>query len=142
VPTFLFAFLYLQQWYASVAFADKEAAGVGYLAEVWPAYLAAANGKPAEIRGSVTREHLDERFGSAEAASAFARSRTAEKRLRTGQDLIAAVAEGSNLILDPELASYYAMDSVVTRLGSGRLCISLKIILPMPDGSAPPAPAY
>jgi len=110
-PIALFAYLFVAQAEGDITFATKEIAGTRYLDAIWPSF---AGDAPADkIAG---REALDGQFGSADASAAFADAKEAEARLAAGKTLIGAVADGSNLTLDPDLDSFYAMDAVTVRM--------------------------
>jgi methyl-accepting chemotaxis protein len=119
-----------------VAVSSKELQGLEYLAAIWPvqAFLATSSGDapPADLVAAPAAASAanDPGFASVSASSAFARSleelRTFSGRFgkinavlaasSAGQSLIAAVGDGSGLILDPELDSYYAMDAVTAKI--------------------------
>ena len=110
-PIALFAYLFVAQAEGDIAFAAKEVAGTGYIDAIWPSF---AGDAPADkIAG---RETFDSQFGSADASAAFVAAKDATTRLVTGKTLIGAVADGSNLTLDPDLDSFYAMDAVTVRM--------------------------
>ena len=112
-PAALLIWLFISQSWKDIAFAQKEIAGVQYLQRIWPAVTAAASGAPAEaFQPSAQQDRL---FNSGEASRAFASAR-AEDRLAAGLSLFVAVSDGSNLTLDPDLDSYYAMDATTLRL--------------------------
>jgi methyl-accepting chemotaxis protein len=89
-----------------INFSKKEEAGSEYLTSVWNAVR---NG------GSVD-EAAAESFNAQAAASALAAAQTDEERIGAGLSLITAVADGSNLTLDPELDSFYAMDAATVKI--------------------------
>ena len=110
-PIALFAYLFVAQAEGDIAFAAKEVAGTGYIDAIWPSF---AGDAPADkIAG---RETFDSQFGSADASATFVAAKDATTRLVTGKTLIGAGADGSNLTLDPDLDSFYAMDAVTVRM--------------------------
>ena len=110
-PIALFAYLFVAQAEGDITFAAKEIAGTAYLDAIWPSF---AGDAPADkIAG---REGFDSQFGSADASTAFVAAKDPTTRLATGKTLIGAVADGSNLTLDPDLDSFYAMDAVTVRM--------------------------
>ncbi len=133
VPIVLLAWLFVAQSRKDVTFAAKEADGTHYLQAAWPLLAAAVSieggragaGPSSEALASRGRE-LDEAMGSAEAAGrvaaalpALAASRRTPEVLAliaTLRGLIAKVADGSNLTLDPDLDSYYVQDAVTVKL--------------------------
>ncbi len=112
-PAALLIWLFIGQSWKDIAFAQKEIAGVEYLQRIWPAVTAAASGAPAEaFQPTAVQDRL---FNSSEASHAFANAK-ANERLAAGLSLFVAVSDGSNLTLDPDLDSYYAMDAATLRL--------------------------
>ncbi|MBW8816448.1 MAG: HAMP domain-containing protein [Caulobacterales bacterium] len=104
-PVALLLYLFIQASAAQMDFSGKELAGSRYLDAVWPAMVA---GSPAP--------KADGRFNENDALTAFAAADSALARAGAGADLIGAVADGSNLTLDPDLDSFYVMDAVTVRL--------------------------
>jgi len=104
-PVALLLYLFIQASAAQIGFSSKELEGARYLDKVWPAV---ARGQPTPA--------ADGRFNEGEALQAFAGGDTPYARASTAVDLIAAVSDGSNLTLDPDLDSYYMMDAVAFRL--------------------------
>ncbi len=91
---------------SQIDFSKKEEAGATYLNGVW-----------ASIRsgGGVDQAGADQ-FNAAAAASTFQAARTDAERVTAGLALITAVADGSNLTLDPDLDSFYAMDAATVKI--------------------------
>jgi methyl-accepting chemotaxis protein len=104
-PVALLLYLFINASAAQMDFSGRELAGSRYLAQVWPAMMA---GTPAP--------RLDGGFNEGDAHAAFAGASDAPTRAATGVALIGAVADGSNLTLDPDLDSFYVMDAVTVRL--------------------------
>ena len=98
-----------------IAFAGKEADGSAYLRGAWPVLVAAAEGQEADVDKAV-REKLDTVFASAQAADAVEAAAPGAERLAAGVALMTQVADASNLTLDPDLDSFYAMDAATVRL--------------------------
>ena len=117
VCTLLLLALFIGQSWKDIAFADKERAGVRYIGQIRPAFRSAWIGggalEPAALPG---RTGYDRAFASGEASQAFLAADSADARRQTGAALIGAVADGSNLTLDPDLDSYYAMDAATVKL--------------------------
>ncbi|HEY2662659.1 MAG TPA: methyl-accepting chemotaxis protein [Caulobacteraceae bacterium] len=90
--------------------ASKEIRGAAYLGQIWPAMSAVDR----DLGPSQPAYDLE--FGTAEAAGAFMRSLAVDTRFKAGSILIADVADGSRLTLDPDLASFHLMDAVSARL--------------------------
>jgi methyl-accepting chemotaxis protein len=99
--------VFVMQAQGQIAFSDKEREGARYLTQVWNAM---------ETGGRVDQGVADERFEAGAAASAFHAAQTDSERIAAGLALIAAVADGSNLTLDPDLDSFYAMDAATVRI--------------------------
>lgn len=95
---------------ADIDFSQKENDGAAYLAHVWDAVQ---QGEGARIEGAAD---YDPQFNSADEASAFLAAENELQRLETGAAMIVAVADGSNLMLDPDLDSFYVMDAVAVRI--------------------------
>lgn len=90
--------------------ADRELRGAAYLAQIWPAMSATDRDLgPSEPA-------FDLEFGTAEAAGALLRATAVDTRFKAGSVLIAGVADGSRLTLDPDLATYHLMEAVTARL--------------------------
>lgn len=126
LPIGLFAALYVQQAMTSVRFADAERIGVTQIHAVWPVMLQAATvDASAAIDAQKLRAERATSSALAEANKAAGASENLGKVL-PGSDraaqvaaahaLIDAVGDGSNLLLDPDLDSFYVMDAAVVRL--------------------------
>jgi methyl-accepting chemotaxis protein len=89
-------------------FSRKELAGSTYIAEVWQS-LQSNTPLPGQAQD-------DARFASRDAAAAFAAAQGWDDRVAAASGLILAAADGSNLTLDPDLDSYYAMDATTVKL--------------------------
>jgi methyl-accepting chemotaxis protein len=116
----------------SIRFADKEVVGGELIIALRAAQFAVhrqspdAIGKAAELLQSEREDFIDI-LGSADGISALLAdledftgdAASPETRANVGQkirDLMAQVGDGSNLILDPDLDSFYVMDAVVVKL--------------------------
>jgi methyl-accepting chemotaxis protein len=104
-PVALLLFLFLQASAVQIGFSSKELDGARYLDRVWPAV----------VKGQAAPS-ADNRFGEGDALKAAQAAATPYARAAAAADLIAAVSDGSNLTLDPDLDSYYMMDAVAFRL--------------------------
>ncbi len=91
---------------SQIDFSKKEAAGADYLNNVWSAIRSG---------GAVDQAGAGD-FNASAAASAFAGAQTDAERINAGLSLITAVADGSNLTLDPDLDSFYAMDAATVKI--------------------------
>ncbi len=138
VPIVLLAWLFIQQSFKDIDFAQKESDGVAYLRGGWHVLtdlvaapfeaLPATTVKPSDI------SELDKRYGAAMDSAAAAktliaslesigwprrptpRGETTEKAIENARALLSKVSDGSNLTLDPDLDSYYVMDTVTVKL--------------------------
>ena len=99
--------IFVMQAQSQIEFSAKESEGGAYLMQVWDA-LESGSRVDADQAGAV--------FDSAAAVSAFNSAATEDDKIDTGLALITAVADGSNLTLDPELDSFYAMDAATIRI--------------------------
>ncbi len=121
VPFALMTWLYLVQVSKDIAFAAKEVVGAHYAQELWNGFVSR---DPAVARRSVEKARaaysdLDAEMSSKDAVEGFlavvGKGSQAEISA-AGQAAISKVSDGSNLTLDPDLDSYYAMDAVIFRL--------------------------
>jgi len=103
-PILLLGGLHLHSQLSQLAFSNREAEGARYVGDIWRAMR---SGKPLASSGG--------RFGEAAAYKAYAAAPEGAQRAAAGAALIGAVADGSNLTLDPQLASFYLMDVVTVR---------------------------
>ncbi|QUD87995.1 methyl-accepting chemotaxis protein [Phenylobacterium montanum] len=90
--------------------AERELRGAAYLAQIWPAM----NATDRDLGPSEPAYDLE--FGTSEAAAAMMRATATDTRFRAGAALVADVADGSRLTLDPDLASYHLMAVATQRL--------------------------
>ncbi|WP_374469318.1 methyl-accepting chemotaxis protein [Phenylobacterium sp.] len=104
-PIAILLWLLVQAELTQIAFSSKELQGAQYLEKVWPA---------ARLKGPPPAP--DGRFNEAEAIKALDKSGDPLARANAGVAAIAAVSDGSNLTLDPDLDSYYLMDAVAFAL--------------------------
>ncbi len=115
-PIALLTYLFIHQAMGDISFADKEIAGTRYLSDIWPNFArapGAGDEAPVQIASAA---QFDPQFDTASASSAFVQAKDRLTRLAAGKTLIGAVADGSNLTLDPDLDSFYAMDADTVRL--------------------------
>jgi diguanylate cyclase (GGDEF)-like protein len=123
VPIAVLAYLLFESERRDIAFAEKERAGVAYLKAIAPAYAAAARGEqvdlaPVVLAGDLYNGAMNVWPEWRAFRVAVERDSDPENTMSRGAELIRAVGDGSNLILDPKLDSYYLMDAVVIRLPS------------------------
>jgi methyl-accepting chemotaxis protein len=115
-PTALLGTLFVSDTSRQIAFSEKEIEGAAYLSDLWPA-VAGQGAAPA------SHTAYDARFGTATAFGAFASTEGPERLLR-GADLLSDVADASNLTLDTDLDSVYAMDAISMRLPALLVAVS------------------
>ncbi|WP_049973724.1 methyl-accepting chemotaxis protein [Azospirillum sp. B4] len=138
VPVGYLLWALLAQQNIAIDFADKELVGNGYLRGLSAVELSVdrglITGSAAALKDAATEvEGLERRFGagmeSADLAASTAKAlriaatgaatgnaATLASALKEVRALIARVGDKSNLILDPDLDSYYAMDLVLGKL--------------------------
>lgn len=115
IPDVLLTSLYVQQSSIDIAFADKEVDGSIYLSRLWTHFAQVAEAGVTDAP-SPTKPESDARFDATKAAQDYNAAANQTAKLEAGKTLIGAVADGSNLTLDPDLDSFYAMDAVTVRL--------------------------
>ncbi|MGB8602775.1 MAG: methyl-accepting chemotaxis protein [Rhizomicrobium sp.] len=116
----------------NIDFARKERSGTAYNHLIWQALQ----------QGTVIPDHAayDARFATGAAYAAFAGVSDPAARSAAAGQLIAAVADASNLTLDPDLDSYYAMDVVTVKLPTllqDALALDTALKLPVSDPTRP-----
>ncbi|MFO1146882.1 MAG: methyl-accepting chemotaxis protein [Alsobacter sp.] len=121
VPLVLMTGMLVASQNEGISFARKELAGSVRATQVWTAVMALARGEPAaEALARMQKgAEADAAFNATAATQAFAKaaeSQGGSAALALGAQAIQAIADGSNLTLDPDLDSYYVMDVVVVRL--------------------------
>ncbi len=120
VPVVIAMTLIVLERFERINFAAKEQSGRLYIEQVWPAVLGSAQvreqqtASPAQTDGALMNGA--KAFNAEQALAAFQSASGDSARLSTGRALITAVADGSNLTLDPDLDSFYAMDAITVRL--------------------------
>ena len=115
-PIACLIFLFIQQALGDIHFAQREIAGASYLDEIWPSFAKTAATGAAAPSSIVGRARYDALFETAESSKAFVDAKDAASKLDAGRTFIGAVADKSNLTLDPDLDSFYAMDAATVRI--------------------------
>ena len=122
----------INEKFIAIDFGRKEQAGATYIEQLRPTLLAAAGWRGAAAASPESLAQLESELGSgmrsAEANSKFrqavaqwtsgpadARSAAAREALDKGRALVVRVGNQSNLILDPDLDSYYTMSLILLR---------------------------
>lgn len=103
------AFLLAQYGMKNIRVAQRELMGTQYDLQVWHALQ---NGR-ASIENHTP---YDAQFGTGDAYKAFSEADGWNARVKTGGDLMTAIADGSELTLDPDLDSYYSADAVSIKM--------------------------
>ena len=126
IPLVLTLLLWLAEIHERIAFADKERTGLAYVSAVHQLLEPLLLGDEAAVALAVKAiDSLDPRFErELETTEIWAKVREValdvgaplDARSSAALGLLAHAGDTSNLILDPELDSYYLMDAVVTRL--------------------------
>ncbi|MFZ4120180.1 MAG: methyl-accepting chemotaxis protein [Caulobacterales bacterium] len=118
VPVGLLGWLFWAQSNKDISFAEKELDGVTYLQAAWPAVSTAATGENpgagdiAGLRAAI--EPGANVVGSGEAQALV--GDLSEGDLAAARSLLTKIGDGSNLVLDPDLDSFYLMDAAVFKL--------------------------
>jgi methyl-accepting chemotaxis protein len=146
IPTMVLVVLLRQEKNIAIDFAEKERAGVKYLAglkavlEGLPLYgMSGDSGSQAKVEGGFRALDAAEReYGAAlttsqrlatlrdqwqktqSSSDAANRSARTEQLIQSVVDTFAYVGDTSNLILDPDLDSYYTMEAVVRHIAENQ----------------------
>jgi methyl-accepting chemotaxis protein len=137
VPIALLTTIFIQTSFKDINFGQKEVDGVDYLTAVWPVYsslIKASNvagavksplGSTLE-KGSKYDAPMATKESSAAMVDAFkkvqwptgniSRNADSEAAIAAIKSHVSKIGDGSNLILDPDLDSYYVMDLVLLKL--------------------------
>jgi diguanylate cyclase (GGDEF)-like protein len=125
IPIILLGAQFVRESNKSINFAQKELVGTQYLRLILPIISKLANGETVtadEFKSSLKeRSALDSKLGIEFQSSQFNSAVLAVPynpnfALKSGRKLIADVGDHSNLILDPDLDSYYLMDVAVVQV--------------------------
>ena len=120
VPVVIAVTMIILERFERINFAAKEQSGRIYLEQVWPGFMesAQAAGNPLASQPQTDAALVSgaKAFGADKAAAEFQSASSHSERLSAGRGLITAVADGSNLTLDPDLDSFYTMDAMTLRL--------------------------
>ena len=119
----------INEKFIAIDFGRKEKAGAAYIAQIRPTLMAVAGWRNATLAppqsladieqslgAGMQSAQANERFRQAVAALAASPGRaTTRAALDTGRALVTRVGNQSNLILDPDLDSYYTMSLILLR---------------------------
>ncbi len=112
-PIALLLYLFIGQTLQEARFTDLELKGAAYIAEVWPAIM--SGGALALPSSGPDAGEAGRRFHASDEEKAFLAAGE-RRKIPAGAALIQAVADGSNLTLDTDLGSFYAMDAATVAL--------------------------
>lgn len=130
LPIGLLGWLFVAQSNKDISFSSLEADGVHYLQQAWP-LLHATVGKAGGLTNELPKadgveaigKELDGTMKSADAAkdalaayAGLAGGGDAVDAIGKLRALVSKVADGSNLTLDPDLDSFYVMDTITVKL--------------------------
>ena len=110
IPLLVLMGLLLWRAWGDIQLAQRQARGLAYLQQIWPAMSATDRDL------GPTQPAFDLEFGTSEAADTFLRAFAVDTRLKAGAQLVADVADGSGLNLDPELGEAHLVDALTVRL--------------------------
>ncbi len=120
VPVVIAVTMIILERFERIDFAAKEQSGRIYLEQVWPGFMesaqAAGNPLASQPKTDAALVSGAKAFGADKAAAEYQSARSYPEHLSAGRALITAVADGSNLTLDPDLDSFYTMDAMTLRL--------------------------
>jgi diguanylate cyclase (GGDEF)-like protein len=125
IPIFLLGWLFVNESNKSIAFARKELLGTAFLEKFMPIYGKLVSNKPITAEDRAILANIQNDFGKSLNLSfeidkvlseinspGYNRVETVE----VAKHLISSLADHSNLILDPDLDTYYLMDATVLRV--------------------------
>jgi methyl-accepting chemotaxis protein len=104
--------LFTQTSLSNIDFTAKERAGTDELGDIWTSIQTGNAPKNEDV--------IREDFAAGGALDEFLKASDAQTRIEAGRTLITAVADGSNLTLDPDLDTFYAMDAITVRLPTAK----------------------
>lgn len=132
IPAALFGSMFVQQSQKDIRFAQHEVAGLKYLKALWPAYTLTTDPRDSDAVHRRARQiapalvaaalEYDTMMSSApQSKPVLDDLRTAATEGRAGSrktagTLMTRIGDQSNLILDPDLDTYYLMDIVLLKL--------------------------
>ena len=121
LPLGLMSSLFVLQSKKDIAFAEAELAGTGWLRQMWPSLISWASepdsrdAKTLEAAKSLATSDYSPSVRDAAGRLSLSDKQASEIGA-SFRDLATAAGNDSNLILDPDLDSFYVMDTVVVRL--------------------------
>ena len=115
-PIAFLVYLLVTQSRGDIDFAARELDGSHYLDNVWPGFIKTAV-QNTPVAGDIPdRATFDAEFNTGATSGPYLEAKTVTDKLSAGATLIGNIADNSNLTLDPDLDSFYAMDAATVRL--------------------------
>lgn len=114
VPVAMFAGLFIVAEQQDIAFAHREKDGADYILTLVPYFEEGDALNAQDVKDM--RARFDETFGTAALSAAFVAQTDEQGRRDTGMALFTAIADASNLTLDPDLDTFYLNETVVSRV--------------------------
>lgn len=114
IPIGMLAGLFIAKANKEISFAERELGGAEYIHAALALFEEGDAKASPELRDA--RDRFDTLFGTTGLSATFVDAADPQARRDAGMKLFTAVADSSNLTLDPDLDSYYVMDVVVMRL--------------------------
>ena len=120
-PILMLGGLFVYAEVTDINFAKREMMGADYIQALRPAFESETSASD-ELQAA--RTEFDGVFGTQVLVSEFLAERDENARRAIGQRLFLTIADRSNLTLDPDLDSYYAMNLTVSRLPTLIIAVS------------------
>lgn len=114
IPLMMFAGLFVVASMGDIRFAQTEKEGGRYIVAAQTQFDGAEPESAAEA--DAARAKYDPIFNTTEASEKFFSEQDPQTRRAAGRAFFVSIADASNLTLDPDLDSYYVMDTVVSRI--------------------------
>ena len=136
-PIALLVYLFVAQSFDDINFADRELDGSRYIANIWSSFAKTASDNAPVSAEIPERAVFDAEFDAGATSTPYVQAKSVMDKLDAGKSFIGNVADASNLTLDPDLDSFYAMDAATVRLpGVIAAAVALKSAYAEPDSSS------
>ena len=112
IPVLIALVIYQQTLQKDISFAEKEMVGARYVTATREFLQSEDNRSKFEQ----TAKQSDDLLGTKDLSKKVLDATNFEGRLGASSDLIGKIGDASNLILDPEIDSYYAIDLLIGRM--------------------------